>query len=101
MNAARLPPREEDEGSAAFSHTYRITVQEPDGSTHEHQFTTLGQQQLELGDVVQAGQAGWAGPTVSIEEIDRHPDALHSGMALAWPMSLGVQHGSRTVSGKP
>ena len=101
MDAARRSPREEDEGSPVFSHTYRITVEDPAGSTHEHQFTTSGQQQIKLGDVIQAGHAGWSGPTVSIEEIDRHPDMNQAGMALAWPISLGIQHAHRTVPAKP
>lgn len=39
MDAARVPPREEDEvgSSPVFSHNYRITVEEPDGSRHEHE----------------------------------------------------------------
>jgi hypothetical protein len=75
---------------------YRITVEEPDGSTHEHQFTTSGEP-LAMGDVINAGQEGWPGPTVSIEEIDRHPDMNQAGAALAWPMSSGVQHGYPAV----
>jgi hypothetical protein len=95
MDAARLPPREEnEEGSPpAFSHTYRITVEEPDGSTHEHRFTTSGQN-LAIGDVLSAGQDGWTGPTIAVEEIDRHPDVNQAGAALAWPMSSRVQHES-------
>jgi hypothetical protein len=95
MDAARLTPREEDEGGSppAFSHTYRITVEEPDGSTHEHEFTTSGQV-LAIGDVLSGGQEGWTGPTIAIEEVDRHPDENQAGAALAWPMSLRVQHES-------
>jgi hypothetical protein len=95
MDAARLPPREEDEEGSppAFSHTYRITVEEPDGSTNEHVFTTSGQV-LAIGDVISSGQAGWTGPTIAIEEVDRHPDLNQAGAALARPMSLRVQHES-------
>jgi len=89
MDTAPLPPREEGERSVAFPHTYRITVENLDGSTQEHELTTSGQL-LELGDIIKVEQ--WLGPTVAIEEIDRHPDAGHAGMALAWPISLGVRH---------
>jgi len=102
MDAARLPPREEDEEESppAFSHTYRITVEEPDGSTHTHELTTPGQR-LEIGHVIHAGWEGWSGTTVAIEEIDRHPDLNQAGAALAWPMSSGVQRGYRTMPVKP
>jgi hypothetical protein len=102
MDAARLSPRVEDEEGSppAFSHSYQITVEEPDGSTHEHQFTTSGQK-LALGDVLSAGQEGWTGPTIAIEEIDRHPDLNQAGAALAWPMSSGMQQGYRAVPAKP
>jgi hypothetical protein len=75
--------------AATFPQTYRITVENLDGSTHDYEFTTSGQL-LELGDIIKAGQ--WLGPTVAIEEIDRHPDTRNAGMALAWPIPLGVQH---------
>jgi hypothetical protein len=102
MDAAHLQPRDEDgEGSPpAFPHTYRISVEQSDGSTHEHQFTTAGQH-LEIGDVIKAGREGWSGPTVAIEEIDRHPDMNQAGAALAWPMSTGVSQGYRTLPVKP
>ena len=97
MDAARLPPRDEDEQGSppAFSHSYRISVEEPDGSIHEHEFTTA-RQHLEIGDVIKAGREGWSGPTIAIEEIDRHPDLNQAGAALAWPMSSGVQRGHGT-----
>jgi hypothetical protein len=99
MDTATSPPREEGEGSVAVRHTYRITVENLDGSTQEHEFTT-SEQLLELGDIIKAEQ--WPGPTVAIEEIDRHPDADHAGMALAWPISLGVQHAyTPVVPAKP
>jgi hypothetical protein len=86
MEAARLTPREEDvEGSPpAFSHTYRITVEGFDGSTHEHQFAVEARR-LDIGEVIRAGQEGWFGPTIAIEEIDRHPDAVQAGVALVHP----------------
>ena len=87
MDAARLPPREEDEvrPSPAFSHTYRITVEEPDGSTHEHEFSAPPDRSLGVGEVIVAGEDGWVGPTIAIEEIDRHPDDVQAGAALAHP----------------
>jgi hypothetical protein len=86
MDAARLPPRGEDEvgSSPAFSHMYRITVEEPDGSTHEHEFEAPTPS-LGLGQVIVAGEDGWGGPTIAIEEIDRHPDDVQAGAALAHP----------------
>jgi hypothetical protein len=86
MDAARLPPREEGEAgsSPAFSHLYRITVEEPDGSTHEHEFNAPSRP-LGVGEVIEAGEEGWVGPTVAIEEIDRHPDEVQAGAALAHP----------------
>jgi hypothetical protein len=86
MDAARLPPREEDEvgSSPAFSHTYRITVEEPDGSTDEYEFIGPSRP-LGVGEVIEAGEEGWVGPTVAIEEIDRHPDEVQAGAALAHP----------------
>jgi hypothetical protein len=95
MDAIPSAPRDDGERSAGFSHTYRITVENLDGSTQEHEFTTSGQP-LELGDIIKAEQ--WLGPTVAIEEIDRHPDTHHPGMALAWPISLGVQHAHMPVA---
>ena len=85
MDAARQPPREEDEvgTSPAFSHPYRITVEEPDGSTDEYEF--IAASVLGLGEVIEAGEEGWVGPTVAIEEIDRHPDDVQPGAALAHP----------------
>jgi len=102
MDAARRSPREEDEQGSppAFSHIYRITVEEPDGSTHEHQFTT-SEGQLALGDVLSAAREGWSGPTVAIEEIDRHPDPNQAGAALAWAISPAVQHRYRLAPVKP
>jgi hypothetical protein len=94
VDASPFPPREEDKGSASFPQTYRITVENLDGSTHEYEFTTSGQL-LDLGDIIKAEH--WLGPTVAIEEIDRHPDARNAGMALAWPISLGAQHAYRPV----
>jgi hypothetical protein len=86
MDAANPTPREEDEAgsSPTFSHTYRITVEEADGRTNQHDF--CGRKQLTLGEVIESGQEGWGGPRVAIEEIDRHPDANHPGAAMAWPM---------------
>jgi hypothetical protein len=77
---------------------YRIRVEEPDGRTHEHAFTASARH-IVIGEVITAGQDGWDGPTVAIEEIDRHPDKNHPGAALAWPMTSRVQHGYRAASG--
>ena len=84
MDAARLPPREGDEvgSSPVLSHLYRITVEETDGSTHDHEFNAQSAH-LGVGEVIEAGEDGWFGPTVAIEEIDRHPDAVQAGAALA------------------
>lgn len=86
MDAAQLTPREEDvPGSPpAFSHSYRITVEEFDGSKHEHEFDAPGGR-LGLGEVIRTGENGWSGPTIAIEEIDRHPDGVQTGVALAHP----------------
>lgn len=73
------------ESPAVFSHTYRITVEEADGRNHEYDFTAASEP-LELGQVLEPEQEGWAGPWVSIEEIDRDPDENQPGAALAWPM---------------
>jgi hypothetical protein len=35
--------------------------------------------------VIEAGEDGWVGPTIAIEEIDRHPDEIQAGAALAHP----------------
>jgi len=88
MNAARRSPREEDEvgSSPAFSHLYRVTVEEANGSTHAHDFRSAGL--LALGDVIELGQEGWDGPRVAIEEIDRHPSDKTAGAVLAWPVQL-------------
>jgi hypothetical protein len=85
-DAARLTPRGEDEEGSppAFSHIYRITVEEFDGSTHDHQLAVAARR-LGIGEVIKAGQEGWPGPTVAIDEIDRHPDAVQAGVALAHP----------------
>jgi hypothetical protein len=100
MDAAPLTPREEDEvgSSPAFSHLYRITVEEANGSTHEHEFLSASRH-LALGDVIEAGQEGWDGPRVAIEEIDRHPDAKTPGAALAWPQQARLRH--RPVQARP
>jgi hypothetical protein len=66
-------------------HTYRITVEEADGSSHQHQLVVLARA-LAIGDVLEAGEHGWSGPRVTIEEIDRHPDANQDGAAQAWPL---------------
>lgn len=66
-------------------HTYRITVEEADGSSHQHQLVVLARE-LAIGDVLEAGEQGWSGPRVTIEEIDRHPDANQDGAAQAWPL---------------
>jgi len=86
MDAARLQPREGDEQGSApvFSHLYRITVEEPDGSTHEHELEAPSYS-LGIGQVILAGEDGWFGPTIAIDEIDRHPDDLQAGAALAHP----------------
>lgn len=86
MDAAHPPPREGDAvgTSPAFSHLYRITVEEPDGSTHEHEFQAPSPP-LGIGQVILAGEDGWFGPTIAIEEIDRHPDDAQAGAALAHP----------------
>jgi hypothetical protein len=85
VDAARLPPREGDEvgSSPAFSHLYRITVEESDGSTHEHEFQAPTRS-LGIGQIL-AGEDGWFGPTIAIEEIDRHPDDVQAGAAFAHP----------------
>jgi hypothetical protein len=99
MDAAPLKPRAEDEvgSSPSFSHLYRITVEEANGSTHEQELRTSSQ--LALGEVIEAGQEGWAGPRVAIEEIDRHPDANTPGAALAWPQQARLR--GRTITAKP
>jgi hypothetical protein len=86
MDAARRQPREEDvQGSPpAFSHIYLVTVEDFDGSTHEHQLA-VSARHLGIGEVIKAGQEGWFGPTIAIDEIDRHPDAVQAGVALAHP----------------
>ncbi len=86
MDAARLSPREgDDQGSSpTFSQMYRILVEEYDGSMREHQFAAPSGQ-LDIGDVIEAGEDGWGGPTVAIDEIDRHPDDVQPGAALAHP----------------
>jgi hypothetical protein len=61
-----------------------VIVEEADGSTHDHQL--LVGRQLMIGDVLEPGQEGWPGPRVTIEEIDRHPNADTPGAALAWPL---------------
>ena len=65
--------------------SYRVTVEEADGSTHDHQLTA-GSRDLVIGDVLEQGQQGWSGPRAAIEEIDRHPDANQDGAALAWSL---------------
>jgi len=64
--------------------TYRVVVEEADGSSHAHQLVL--DRALVVGDVLEAGQRGWDGPRATIEEIDRHPSTHHSGAALAWPL---------------
>jgi len=71
-------------------HTYRITVEEADGRTQAHQLVA-GTRELVIGDVLEKGKQGWSGPRVSIEEIDRHPDANQDGAALAWPLPATFQ----------
>ena len=70
--------------------TYRITVEEANGSTHDHQLTAVSRD-LVMGDVLEEGEQGWSGPRVTIEEIDRHPDANQDGAALAWPLPATFQ----------
>jgi hypothetical protein len=70
---------------ASRPQTYRITVEEADGSTHEHQLV-LADRRLSIGVVLEPGQSGWDGPRVTVEEIDRHPNADTPGAALAWPL---------------
>ena len=86
MDAAISTPREGDGlgSSPTFSHTYDINVEEFDGSVHEYPLVEVGHR-LEMGEVLKAGQEGWLGPTVAIQEIDRHPDAVQTGVALAHP----------------
>jgi len=86
--------------SPAFSHLYRVTVEEANGSTHEHGFSSSGRR-LALGDVIEAGQEGWDGPRVAIEEIDRHPDERHPGAVLAWPMQARFRAAYRAAPAKP
>jgi hypothetical protein len=101
MDAAPRTPREEDEvgSSPAFSHLYRVTVEEANGSTHEHEFRSVGRP-LALGEVIEAGQGGWDGPRVAIEEIDRHPSGKVPGAVLAWPVQPRFPAGYRPVSAK-
>jgi hypothetical protein len=83
--APSRPRREDDSGSSpAFSRIYRVIVEEFDGSNREHQFAAE-QRQLGIGEVLAAGQEGWPGPTVAIDEIDHHPDAVQAGIAHAHP----------------
>ena len=95
MSAARRTPRGEDEAgsSPTSSLSYRITVEEGDGRTRAHDF--VGARQLSIGDVLEPGQGGWSGPRVAIEEIDRHPDANHPGVALAWPLLVRLPQPAR------
>ena len=72
------------------AHIYRIRVEEADGRTSEHELLA-GPRELVLGDVLEEGQQGWPGPRVTVEEIDRHPDANQYGAALAWPLSARFQ----------
>jgi hypothetical protein len=71
-------------------YTYRITVEEADGSSHHHQLVVLARE-LAVGDVLEQGEHGWSGPRVTIEEIDRHPDANQDGAAQAWPLPTVFQ----------
>jgi hypothetical protein len=83
--ATPRPQREDDKGSSpAFSRVYQILVEEFDGSTHELPFMAAVQH-LGIGEVIEAGQEGWTGPTVAIDEIDRHPDGSQAGIAHAHP----------------
>jgi hypothetical protein len=102
MDAASRSPREEDEvgSSPAFSHLYRVTVEEANGSSHEHEFSAPGRR-LALGDVIEAGQEGWDGPRVAIEEIDRHPNDRHPGVVLAWPVQARFKVPHRPLPAKP
>jgi hypothetical protein len=79
-------------------HTYRITVEEADGSSHQHQLVGLARQ-LAIGDVLEEGERGWSGPRVTIEEIDRHPDANQDGAAQAGPLPTVVQPPPSPVRG--
>lgn len=83
--APSRPRREDDSGSSpAFSRIYQITVEDFNGSSREHQFMA-SLEDLGVGEVIVAGQDGWPGPTVAIDEIDRHPDAIQAGIAHAHP----------------
>jgi len=79
-------PRDGDDlgSSPAFSHMYDVTVEEFDGSKHEYQLVQVDHH-LAIGETLKAGQGGWLGPTVTIQEIDRHPDEMQTGVALAQP----------------
>jgi hypothetical protein len=81
--ASSRPQREDDLGSSpAFSRLYRTTVEDFDGSKHELQFAAA-LRRLGIGEVITAGQEGWPGPTIAIDEIDRHPDEIQAGIAHA------------------
>jgi len=83
--ASSRPQREDDPGSSpAFSRMYCIIVEEFDGSKHELQFAAE-MRHLGIGEVITAGQEGWPGPTIAIDEIDRHPDEIQTGIAHAHP----------------
>jgi hypothetical protein len=77
-------------------HSYRITLEEADGTTHEH-VLVAGPRELTIGDVLEQGQRGWSGPRVTIEEIDRHPDANQDGAARAWPLPATFQPSAPAV----
>ena len=69
---------------------YRITVEEADGLLHDHQLTAVVRD-LVIGDILEEGEQGWPGQRVTIEEIDRHPDANQDGAARAWPLPATFQ----------
>lgn len=76
---------------------YRIRVEEADGTTHDHGLVA-GSRELVIGDVLEQGADGWPGPRVSIEEIDRHPDANQDGAALAWQLPKVFQAPAKPVT---
>jgi hypothetical protein len=77
-------------------HSYRVTLEEADGRTHEHSLVA-GPRELMIGDVLEQGQRGWSGPRATIEEIDRHPDTNQDGAARAWPLPATFQPSAPAV----
>jgi len=82
-------PRPEGEPPPGSSHVYLITVDDGDDPRRpgfddppRYRFAARGRR-LAVGDVLRAGEEGWPGPTVAVEEIDRHPDGNGAGIALA------------------